>query len=81
MNGQPCVICGARVRNPNQKVTTCSPFCTDAKKKGLTYAQAHELEARDESEIKPIVISATHLRPWQSPLDTGTRKLNHDVTE
>jgi len=51
MNGEPCIICGAKVINSNPKTNTCSPFCTDAKKKGLTYAQAHEIAAREESEI------------------------------
>jgi predicted nucleic acid-binding Zn ribbon protein len=27
-----CIICGARVRNRNQSVNTCSPLCTRAKK-------------------------------------------------
>lgn len=49
-----CVICGAKVININQKAATCSPFCTDAKKKGMTYAEAHEMTAREESEIKPV---------------------------
>lgn len=51
MNGQPCVICGAKVINANPKTVTCSSFCTGAKKRGLTYSEAHELAAKEDSEI------------------------------
>lgn len=69
MNGQPCVICGARVTNINPKATTCSTFCTEAKRKGLTYAEAHELAAREASGIPDET-------PRNKPAVTGWSSIN-----
>lgn len=44
-----CEICGARVTNWNPKVTTCGPFCTEAKHKSRTHKHQMRLEANKPS--------------------------------
>jgi hypothetical protein len=52
-----CVICGARIRNPNKKTTTCGSLCTKIKKSGMTREEyvrrsceidEYELEEQDK---------------------------------
>lgn len=48
---RPCVICGARVRNPNQKVKTCDHICTAARKLKVTRNEAaFQIAMMDESD-------------------------------
>jgi predicted nucleic acid-binding Zn ribbon protein len=42
-HGRACVVCGASVRNINQKATTCSPICTTAKEHRITRERAMRL--------------------------------------
>jgi len=41
-----CVVCGARVRNHNPKVTTCDPVCTAARNAGRTRTEQHAEDMR-----------------------------------
>lgn len=40
---QPCVICGARITNPNPNATICSPACGLARDYGITRERALRL--------------------------------------
>lgn len=44
INKRLCIICGARVRNLNKKVNTCSPVCTRAKHNKRTLEEQNKFE-------------------------------------
>lgn len=46
-----CVVCGARVRNINQKANTCGSLCTKARNAGRT----REGQIRHEMDLEPWV--------------------------
>lgn len=75
-----CCICGARVTNENPKTTTCSPFCTDAKRKGLSYSEAHEQAARETIQDEGARDNYYSFRGWAHHIDYGhgKKRLEHE---
>lgn len=60
-----CEVCGARVRNWNNSVTTCDPTCNKAKHSGRTRAQQFAFEM--DKEIAAEEAQAA----WETNLSPG----------